>query len=131
MDQIAAPEGWGGSLPQPGHTPSNVESIPETGLLPGRQTELALRKEESLCAYAGSTAQRTTLFVGRIALREVKEWEVVKTTMWVARTGKRAWDGVAIVAVIPMALLAVLVLLGLACVLKWWWRAAVWLWQQI
>ena len=132
MDQIAASESWGNSLPQPVHTPSDVESISETSLLPGRQTELVLRKEESLCAYAGSTAQRTTLLLGRIALREVRKWEVVgKTTVWVARIGRRAWDGLIIIVAVPIALLTVLVLLGLAWMLKWWWRAAVWLWQQI
>ena len=132
LDQIAASERWGDTLPQPVHTLSNVESIPETGLLPGRQTELALRQEESLWAYAGSTAQRTTLVLGRVAQREVRKWDVVgTTTVWVARIGQSAWDGLVIVAVVPMALLAVLVLLGLAWVLKWWWRAAVWLWQRI
>ena len=129
MNQIAASEGWDDPPPQPVHTPSNIESIPETDLLPGRQTELALRKEESLCVYAGSTAQRTTLLLGRMALREVRKWEIAgKTTAWVARIRWRAWDDLVIVAVVPMALLAVLVLLGLAWVLKWWWRAAVWLW---
>ena len=131
MDQIAASEGWGGSLALPEHTLSDVGSMPETGLLPGRQTALALREEESLYAYAGSTAQKTTLLLGRIAVREVRKWEVVKTMGWVARISMRVRDGMVIVAVVLMALLAVVVLLGLAWVLMRWWRAAVWLWQQI
>lgn len=139
MDQIAASEEWGNTLPEPIHTPSNVEPNPETGLVPGRQTELALRQEKGLCAYAGSTALKTTTLFGQIAQRKVRRWVVVgKTTVWFARIGRMAWDGLVMVAAIPMALVTVLALLGLIWVLmwwwrifRWWWRIAAWLWQRI
>ena len=132
MDQIAASEGWGNSLPSPVHFPSNVGLIPETGMLPGRQTEMALHQAEGLCAYAARTAQRTTLLLGQIAVRKVERWDVVgKTTVWVARIGRMAWDRLVIVAATLMALLAGLALLGLTWVLIRWWRAARWLWRLI
>ena len=54
-----------------------------------------------------------------------------KTTARFARIGRMAWDGLVMVAAIPMALVNVMALLGLIWVLMWWWRIAAWLWQRI
>ena len=139
MDQIATSEGWGNTLPESIHTPSDIEPIPEIGLVPARQTGLALRQEEGVYTYAGRTALRTALLFGQIAGRKVERWEAArKTTVWFARIGRMAWDGLVIVAAIPMALVTVLALLGSTWVLmwgwrifRWWWRTAAWLWRHI
>ena len=130
MDQIAIKEGWHDLCHQPQPTLPQNESIPETGLLSGTETGLALRKKESFYGYVASTAQRTMLLFGRIAQRKARNWEVVVVGT-VSRIGMKAWHEMVNVAVVLMAFLAILVLLGLAAVLMWWWRAAVWLWRQI
>ena len=149
MDRIAVSNGWAASLPQPVRTLPSGGSILETGLVPYRQAELALRMEESLWVYAGSTGQRTMSLFGQIIMREVRQpevWKIVDQTaawgawiynsfwkivehmeVWYASIDKLLRDVVFVVKII-----GVIVLMGLGVWVWSWLRpACAWVWPQI